>query len=156
MDDKEKISLLNDLITKNYDAEKGYKEAAEKAYDTNLKRFMENHAAQRYQFGHDIKGEIKALDGEIDKGSSIAGDAHRMWINMKVPMSDNVDRSLAHECIRGEENALKDYQEAREKIEFPLSANKILDDHIFKIKEAINSLEELMLTYQEKSAEENS
>lgn len=156
MNDEKKISLLNELLTKNYDSEKGFKKASDKAYDPDLKRFCEIHSNQRYQFGHDIKGELKALGGDFDKGTSFAGDAHRMWMDMSVPMSDNVDRSIAHECLRGEEKALKDYSEAREKIEFPINTTKVLDDHIFKIKESINSLQELMLSYQEKSAEEKS
>ena len=52
----EKMSnKLNELLEKNYDAEKGYKKAAENVENTKLKQFFNEQAQKRYDFGHEIK-----------------------------------------------------------------------------------------------------
>ena len=40
MENDKVVSVLNDLLTKNYDAEKGYKEAAEKIEHTSLRAYF--------------------------------------------------------------------------------------------------------------------
>ena len=45
---KEVSKKLNDLLEKNYDAEKGYKFAAEKVKNTKLKSFFSERAQERY------------------------------------------------------------------------------------------------------------
>ncbi|NNC69757.1 MAG: DUF2383 domain-containing protein, partial [Flavobacteriaceae bacterium] len=39
---------LNELLEKNYDAEKGYKKAAENAQTNSLKNFFNRKAQERY------------------------------------------------------------------------------------------------------------
>lgn len=47
------ISKLNELLEKNYDAEKGYKKAAEDIKNAQLQDFLQSHSQQRYDFGHE-------------------------------------------------------------------------------------------------------
>lgn len=104
------VSLLNDLLTKNYDAEKGYKEAAEKIEHTSLRSYFESQAKNRYDFGHQIKALIAKYGGEPDKGTSIAGDLHRVWISIRDAFT-NGDKAIYDECIRGEEAFSAEYGE---------------------------------------------
>ena len=64
---------LNELLKKNYDAEAGYKQAAENVKNSQLKSYFENRAKDRYDFGHQLKNEIKSFGQEPDKGTSISG-----------------------------------------------------------------------------------
>ncbi len=110
MENDKVVSVLNDLLTKNYDAEKGYKEAAEKIEHTSLRAYFEHQAENRYSFGHQIKTLIAKYGGEPDKGTSIVGDLHRTWIAIRDAFS-NGDQAIYDECIRGEEAFSEEYGE---------------------------------------------
>ena len=49
---KEVAKKLNNLLEKNYDAEKGYKDAAERIENPTMKDFLQKQAQKRYDFGH--------------------------------------------------------------------------------------------------------
>jgi uncharacterized protein (TIGR02284 family) len=156
METKEKIiKALNDLLTRNYDAEKGFEQAADNAMDPNLVTFFKTYTEQRYRFGHDIKGEIVAIGGEIDKGSSVAGDLHRAWIDIKTALTKKNDKAVIEECIRGENKALSDYQDILDMEELPYSTKTILESHMSKIREAVGQLEELDKVYENEVAVES-
>ncbi|MEH6408308.1 MAG: PA2169 family four-helix-bundle protein, partial [Leeuwenhoekiella sp.] len=71
----EKIAdKLNELLEKNYDAEAGYKNAAEKVHSTSLKGYFTSRAQDRYNFGHELKEEIRSFGKDPKKGTSVAGD----------------------------------------------------------------------------------
>lgn len=108
MENEKVVSLLNDLLTKNYDAEKGYKEASEKIEHTTLKSYFTEQAQNRYDFGHQIKALISKYGGEPDKGTSITGDLHRTWIAIRDAFT-NGDKAIYDECIRGEEAFSTEY-----------------------------------------------
>ncbi len=62
---------LNSLLEKNYDSEKGYQMAAENVKNPQLKEFFNQRAKERYDFGHELKSEIKSFGQEPDKGTSL-------------------------------------------------------------------------------------
>ncbi|WP_430411730.1 ferritin-like domain-containing protein [Kordia sp.] len=108
---KELGSKLNNLLEKNYDAEKGYKKAAENAKSENLKRFFERKSAERYNFGHEIKENLKTINQEPDKGGSVAGAAHRTWMDVKSWFTSETDEAMLEAAITGEKAALEEYNE---------------------------------------------
>lgn len=116
MKNSEVIDILNDLIAKSYDAEEGYKTVGESTDDPNLKAFLYSRSKQRYDFGHEIKPEIKRLGGDVEKGTTILADVHRAWIGLKTLVSSNDEKAILEEAQRGEENALKEYDAAIEKL----------------------------------------
>ena len=110
MENDKVVSLLNELLTKNYDAEKGYKEAAEKIEHTSLKSYFNEQAQNRYDFGHEIKALIAKYGGEPDKGTSITGDLHRVWIAIRDAFTSG-DKAIFDEALRGEEAFSAEYGE---------------------------------------------
>lgn len=108
------INTLNNLITTLYDGENGYKEAAEEVDSASLAARFRQLAAQRYNFGHEIKPLIKQFGGEVDKGGSTAASLHRVWMDLKSAVSGNDEKAILNECIRGEESAVRSYAEALE------------------------------------------
>ena len=143
MDRDKIISDLNTLLTRNYDAEKGYHKAAEHVKDPDLKRMFEVYSDQRYHFGHDLKGEITSMGGEPDKGASVASGAHRTWMDIKSMLSSDDTESMLEECIRGEEAAVKNYKEVLEHTDLPATTRTVLNDHVTKIEEALYQVREL-------------
>lgn len=137
------ISRLNDLLTKSYDAEKGYKQAADQVKSNRLKSIFERRAQQRYDFGHELKNEIRNLGGTPDKGTSIAGDLHRGWINIKSALSFDTEESVLEECSRGEQNAINEYNEVLKESNLPVRLRAVLENQRNSIQMALNEVETL-------------
>ncbi|EDP97508.1 PA2169 family four-helix-bundle protein [Kordia algicida OT-1] len=106
---------LNGLLEKTYDAEKGYKKAAENAKSTELKNFFERRAQERYNFGHEIKAELSKIDQKPEKGGSVTGSAHRTWMDVKSWFSSDNDEAMLEAAITGEKAALEEYNEVLSK-----------------------------------------
>jgi uncharacterized protein (TIGR02284 family) len=137
---------LNELLEKTYDAEKGFKNAAENIENTALKNYFKSKAQERYNFGHDLKDEIKSYNQEIDKGGSITGTAHRAWMDIKAMLSLDNEESMLEESIRGEKTAVKEYEEVLNEIHLPNSTKSLLETQKNKIEfglENIKTLEDI-------------
>lgn len=139
MENEKVVGILNDLLTKNYDAEKGYKEAAEKIENSSLRGYFENQARNRYDFGHELKGLIAKYGGEPDKGTSIAGDLHRAWIAIRDAFSSG-DQAIYDECIRGEESFSAEYGEVLADEVLPLDVRQTVVKQKLSVDTALAAL----------------
>jgi len=136
----EKMSnKLNELLTKNYDAEKGYKKAAEIVDNVKLKQFFENEAQKRYDFGHELKSEIRNYGETPDKGTSFTGDAHRAWMDIKTTFTSNDEEAILAEVIKGEKAAVDEYTDIIHDTTLPPTTQSILSSHVTNIKTALQS-----------------
>lgn len=140
---KEVSKKLNELLEKNYDAEEGYKLAAEKVENQKLKSFFSARAQERYDFGHELKAEIKNFGEAPDKGTSVAGDIHRGWMNLKASLSNDKDESVLEEAIRGEKAAVEEYEDILKDSEIPASTGNILMKQKNAIVASLNEVKAL-------------
>ncbi|WP_310994326.1 ferritin-like domain-containing protein [Aequorivita marina] len=123
----EKMSnKLNELLEKNYDAEKGYKKAAEKVDNTKMKQFFNEQAQKRYDFGHELKTEIKNYGETPDKGGSVTGTAHRAWMDVETAFSSNNEETILGEVQKGEKAAVEEYNEVIKDTTLPPTTQRIL------------------------------
>ncbi|RXG32006.1 ferritin-like domain-containing protein [Leeuwenhoekiella marinoflava] len=137
----EKISnKLNELLTKNYDAEAGYKLASENVKNNKLKEYFNRRAKERYDFGHQIKNEIKVYGETPDKGTSLAGDAHRLWMNVKSTVFNDNEEAILEETIRGEKNAIEEYNNILKEPNIPPTTESILIVQRDNIKSALEEV----------------
>lgn len=134
---------LNELLEKNYDAEKGFKNAAEDVKNERLKRFFKEKAQQRYDFGHELKSEIRNFGETPDKGTSFKGDAHRMWMDLKTALSSDNEEAVLEEAIRGEKAAVEDYNKVIGKSELPPSTANLLLKQRNAIERTLNEVKDL-------------
>lgn len=140
---KEIVGVLNDLLERNYDAEKGYKKAAEDIDNSLLKDFFRDYSGQRYNFGHELKDEIRKLGGEPDKGSSVKSDIHRAWIDVKSILTGKDTEAVVSECIRGEQKALEDYEDALRRPDLPPTSREVVQRQHDRIQNAVNRLNQI-------------
>lgn len=136
---------LNTLLEKNYDAEAGYKKAAEDVKNPTLKTYFQSRAKDRYDFGHELKDEIRSFGKEPDKGTSLTGDLHRAWMDLKSAFSSDKEEAILEEAIRGEKAAVKDYNEIINDREVPPSTSNILIKQRNSVEEALIEAEALEL-----------
>ncbi len=139
---------LNELLHANYDAEYGYGQAAENVDDEALQELFREYKQQRNNFGHEIKQCLAIIDAKPDKGTTLTGDAHRSWMNLKAAISSNEEKAILGECIRGEKEALAQYEKVLEHQTLPNDIRLTLDRHRDKIEMALERLKELREAYE--------
>mgnify|MGYP003132764440 CR=1 FL=1 len=137
----EKVSnKLNELLEKNYDAEKGYLNAADSVDSKRLKIFFKNRASERSEFAKNLRTEILSYGQIPEDDGSIKGAMHRNWMSLKSLFSSNDEEAILEEAIRGEKASIEEYNEILKDNEFAPSTEKLLDKQKIKIQSAINSL----------------
>ncbi len=141
---------LNDLLEKNYDTEKNYKFAAENTKNPELRAFFNERAQERYDFGHELKSEIRNYGESPDKGSSFSGDLQRTWMNLKTNLSSNKEEALLEESARGEKAAVEEYNEVLKDKNLPPTTESILRNQRDAITAALNKVRSMEQGYSRK------
>ena len=141
MDNKKIVEGLNDLLAKNYDSERGYKNAADKTENSILAAFYRSKASQRYTFGHQIKQHINELGGEPDKGTSVLGDMHNAWINFKTALSFDKEESILDAIEDGEEACIKDYSGFLKMENVPANVRSTIAQQKMQVSNALRKVE---------------
>lgn len=137
----EMSNKLNELLERTYDAEKGFKQAAEKVDNNTIKEFFENSANQRYNFGKELKAEIRSFGQAPDKGGSAKGALHRSWIDFKALISSNTEEAMLEEALRGEKEAIATYNDILQDKDFvlPPSTESLLMRHRNAIRKTLET-----------------
>ncbi len=131
---------LNELLIKNYDAEKGYINAMKDVENVNVKEFFKTRAEERARFARQLRTEILTY-GEIPEDSgSIKGLMHRNWMSLKATFSSNNEETILEEALRGEKASLDDYNELLSNNNFPSRLIELLREQRNSIEAAINSV----------------
>jgi uncharacterized protein (TIGR02284 family) len=106
------ISTLNGLIETCKDGQQGFQSAAEGIKNTQYKQLFNEYATQRAQFVSELQAEVGRLGGDPEQAGSVAGALHRGWINIKSVVTGEDEGAILSECERGEDAAVKAYEEA--------------------------------------------
>lgn len=134
---------LNDLLEKTYDAEKGFKNAAENVDSDRLKRYFKGKAQERYDFGHELKSEIAQFGQKVDKGDSMASKAHRSWMDLKSFFSSDKEEAMLEESIKGEKKAVEEYNDVLEETNLPPSTETLLRKQKAAIESGLQKIKRL-------------
>jgi len=141
---KEIISTINSLIETLKDGQEGFKQAAEAVKDSNLKSLFNEYSLQRSRFAGELQAEVVQLgDPDPEKSSSTSGAMHRAWINIKSAVTSGDDHSILAECERGEDSAVKEYQEAIEDSELSAPVREIVRRQYNEVKSAHDRIRQL-------------
>ncbi len=140
---KHLVHNLQELLEKNYDAEKGFKKALEDSDSHSLKEFLKMQAVQRNRFATELDKEIRSLNEEPKENGSTTGDLHRAWIDIKTAFTGKDDEAVLEECIRGEKASVEEYEEKLEKNNFPPQITQVLDRQLQEIRTTLNEVKSL-------------
>ncbi len=137
----EKISnKLNELLIKNYDAEKGYLKAVKNVENKRLITFFTECSEDRSKFASQIRTQILNLGENPKESGSFKGTMHRNWMDFKTIFSTNEQAAILDEIVRGEKASLEDYNEVIAETEIPESIKTVLISHRNTIKNTINNV----------------
>lgn len=120
MDNKDVLSVLEDLIETCKDGQKGYQDAASHVKRSDLKSYFNQQSLERARLAEELRQEL-TRHGEPDKkpSGSASGAMRRAWIDTKVAFGGG-DKSILNSLEAGEDSAKEAYQKALSK---PLPSN---------------------------------
>ncbi|NJX14871.1 ferritin-like domain-containing protein [Tamlana crocina] len=130
---------LNELLEKNYDAEKGYLNAADNVESSTLKIFFKRRATERSEFAKELRTEILRYGEDPKDSGSFKGAVHRNWMSLKSLFKSNDEEAILEEAIRGEEASLEEYNEVLKDRNLPPSIDQMLFKQRNAIQAAINT-----------------
>ncbi|WP_432411352.1 ferritin-like domain-containing protein [Rasiella sp. SM2506] len=137
------VNNLQELLEKNYDAEKGFTKAMKDAKNNNLKQYFKYQAAQRSQFANELTNEIINLNETPKESGSTTGTLHRAWIDIKTSLSGDKDEAVLEECIRGEKASVEEYEERLKENRFPTQIESTLSNQKTRIQNTLNKVRTL-------------
>ena len=150
--DKAVIDLLDDLMTKDRDAIEGYKKASDNVNELAYKELFLRYARQRQKFVDSLKMEITSLGGVFVDQYSFASTMHRIWMDMVGTFTGKNSDFILKECLRGEEAALGDYEDALSNDLLPKSTKSMIGNHLEMLKDAIDELKNHIDAFDSKDA----
>ncbi|MCW2269766.1 hypothetical protein D3C77_58700 [compost metagenome] len=113
---KDVISVLNELIEFSKDGEKGFKTSAEDVKNPELRTYFLQRAGECGTAASELQHQVRALGGDPETSTSVSGDLHRGWVNLKSMLTGKDEEAVLNEVERGEDHALKAYKDALEKL----------------------------------------
>lgn len=140
---KDITNNLQDLLEKNYDAEKGYKKALTAVDDIQLKNFLKQQAVLRGRFATEIDKELRDLNESPKNSGSASGSLHRAWIDVKTAVTGNDDKAVLEECIRGEKASIENYQEVLKSQAFPPKIKATLAKQVGEVQATLHKIQSL-------------
>ena len=115
MDNDDVVSTLNDLIETCKDGEQGFLTCAEDIKSPDLKSMFTRAASRCAEAARELQVEVTKFGGKPEKKGSLAGSAHRRWVDIKQAIMGKDDAAVLAECERGEDVAKMSYQNALKK-----------------------------------------
>ena len=112
MDKNDVISTLNDLIETSRDGEQGFRTCAENVSSFDLQDLFARAAVRCAEAAQELQREVIRLGGDAETRGSIAGTAHRAWVDIKALVTGKDDEAILNEAERGEDSAKKSYSRA--------------------------------------------
>ena len=135
-------STLNQLIQTCKDGERGFKAAAEAVHDPNLRHLLESYSQQRGEFAAELETEVRRLGKEPAEGGHAAAAMHRGWMELKAAVSGGDEGTVIAECERGEDVAVKAYQQALAAT-LPTDLKAMVERQFIKVQEAHDQVRSL-------------
>ena len=140
------VSTLNNLIVTCKDGQEGFRNAAEGVTSIELKTLFNNCAQKRAELLSEIHSEVRRLGGDPDQSGTISEALLRGWLNMKQVMTGKNETAVVDEAERGEDVAVKNYQQAL-KENLPPDVRVIVVRQYTQIKEAHDRISALKKTH---------
>ena len=128
-DTKRAISTLNDLIETCKDGANGFLAAADAVKNPDAKALFTSRVPIIERAAAELQAEVRRLGGDPETTGSVAATVHRGWINLKSAVTGKDDAAIVTECLRGEELAVKNYEDALA-TGLPAESRAIVERHL--------------------------
>ncbi len=136
----DQANALNDLLKRNYDAARGYSEAANLTSDNPLRRWLFHCAKMHRGFIDELEMTLLSNGAVPKPGGAFLGQLHRAWLHIVTTVSAKSRQSILEECKRGAKLAVDDYDQILDKAMFPPGIHREIRGQRESIKDEIDSI----------------
>ena len=137
-------NVLSNLVQILHDGQEGFRKASEGVKDAQLKELFSRFSLQRAEFSGQLENELRNLGEEDpqDEGSTVAGTAHRVWIDLKAAITGNDAHAILAEAERGEDAAKDAYKNALAE-ELPAPLHELVSKQAAQVQKAHDEVKAL-------------
>jgi len=143
MNNEKMKSALQELIVRLQDSEKGYNEIFNATDNVIMKNWMNKYAKERHGFHQDLEKESINLGGNPEVKTSLLGEIHRVFIDIKINNFEDSIESIVNEIERGANKLLEDYDKVIIECRSNEKIRTLLEAQRWKINEELKSLTKL-------------
>lgn len=111
---EQKVHAINHLIQICKAGEFGFRQAAEELGTKEHRLLANTTAFKRHEFASALEDQVATFGITPPDHATVQAGIHRFWMNVRHAMNKRNDEVVLNECIRGEESALKAYQDVFE------------------------------------------
>lgn len=150
MSNQELINELNHLLTRNYDAVKGFTVVKTEAKHPLLHAYFQEKIAHKLHYRHRLEELVESLGGEPEKGGSTEGRLHQTWLDIKAYATGDDEEALLEEVERGEKVYLGAYEKLLEhKDDMPEHVRRSLEQQRNSVKVTLGDVQQMEAYFEE-------
>jgi len=112
MAENKDVAVLNTLLATLFDSIEGYEKSAADIRDPKIAQMFTSRAQERRQAATGLQQAVRAAGGEPEDEGSVAGAAHRMFLNLKQAVTGSDDQAIVNEVERGEDYLKEKFEAA--------------------------------------------
>lgn len=136
------LSTLNRLMEICRDSEQGYRAAAEGLRNEPLRMLFLEYSQQRARLVSELQEEARRLGAVVAGGQVPAPAEKRVGAHIK-PAAGEDEASVISECERGDDAAVRTYEEALEQENLPPEARSLIEKQYTQIKVAHDQVRQM-------------
>lgn len=134
------VQNLQELLVKNYDANKGFKKAIKEVKSQDLKDYFKLQALLHHRNATQLDRLIRSLNAKpLEEGSTV-GRFHRVWMDVIKAIGNSDDQSILQECLRGQNATLKEYKEQIKNQPFSSEIKDVLKTHLLELEQILRDV----------------
>jgi uncharacterized protein (TIGR02284 family) len=134
------VQNLQQLLVKNYDADKGIRKAFKEAKNQNLKDYFKKEALRHHRYATELDRIIHSLNATPMEEGSAVGRFHRIWMDIMLAVSGNDDQTIVAETKRGQKATIKEYEEKIKNEKIPPRIAEILKKQLADLKASVDQV----------------
>ncbi|MCU0352710.1 MAG: PA2169 family four-helix-bundle protein [Cytophagales bacterium] len=144
------ISILNDVVEILNDRINGYERAMKdvEMEDVDLKAMFSNLIHESRNFRNEIAQEITAMGGSPDTGTTVSGQIHKAWMDLKAAFTGKDREAILSSCEFGDNAALDVYRDALDESELSGSLREILTRQMNSIQRTHDTISQYLRSSQ--------
>lgn len=129
------VQNLQQLLVKNYDADKGIRKALKEVKSKELKEHFKKEALRHQRFATELDRIIHSLNATpLEEGSAV-GRFHRIWMDIMLVVSGNDDKTILAETKRGQKATIEEYEDKLKTQKFPSRIAEVLKRQLNELNE---------------------
>lgn len=137
------LALLHSMLRICRDSAAGYETAARDVLEPELAKEFERFRADRLRIVKEIEDRLVALRGDPHANSTVAGAAHRAWMDFRSGSSDHPTQALLEEVERGEDLAVDAIRQALKERDIDVATRRMFEQHYERIQGAHDRIKQL-------------